>query len=601
MPDTVHMKRGLDLVGGRAAGMPVARRVTIICGSLLRYDAISECALACLEAVASSGGPGVTVEVRIYCLESNIGDSRIHVVDSVQTLVAEPFFQASDIIIHHFGIVSPLHNALALAPRSAYVVIQFYGVTPPQFMPSALEGVISDSYIQIGLFEHADEIVVNSEYLASELGRIGIDKPMRRIELFGANIGLPAPDPTRRSTPDQLNVVYCGRFIESKQVLSLIEALDSLAADFSSLRLTLVGVANPSDGGYFADVRLRAEASALECVFELNRTAEQVVATIGAADLLVLPSLHEGFGMPVAEALAALTPVVCSDAGSLPEVAGGLALLFRSTDTASLTKSLHAALTARATGQVATESGRLPYAAWAARAAAFSAKYRRAAFVDRWRSAVVEMSSQIRPSRLSDTAHKDAIRHVFPDKAPHDSGEAQLLGRFVVLKALGRMNGDGDLSGTIGVLNRWAFGSPSEEQSEHDWKPDLSRCGDITELLAMLSSCNEVRTSTLRTRSLVGAYATLIEQATSQKPISVAKQNLAVPEMSRAEVEYVLKHSANPGEFIRAAYLMILGRDSDPGGLKDHIRKATSRDNWDSIIETFYTSEEYSLRFANSN
>jgi glycosyltransferase involved in cell wall biosynthesis len=47
-----------------------------------------------------------------------------------------------------------------------------------------------------------------------------------------------------------------------------------------------------------------------------------------AADLLVMPSTTEGFGLPVLEAMACGTPVVCSNAASLPEVAGDAALYF---------------------------------------------------------------------------------------------------------------------------------------------------------------------------------------------------------------------------------------------------------------------------------
>ena len=46
------------------------------------------------------------------------------------------------------------------------------------------------------------------------------------------------------------------------------------------------------------------------------------------ADLLVIPSTIEGFGLPVLEAMASGTPVVCSRAASLPEVAGDAALYF---------------------------------------------------------------------------------------------------------------------------------------------------------------------------------------------------------------------------------------------------------------------------------
>ena len=49
---------------------------------------------------------------------------------------------------------------------------------------------------------------------------------------------------------------------------------------------------------------------------------EEKIALMQAAELFVFPSLYEGFGFPVLEAMAAGTPVICSDRGSLSEVAG---------------------------------------------------------------------------------------------------------------------------------------------------------------------------------------------------------------------------------------------------------------------------------------
>jgi glycosyltransferase involved in cell wall biosynthesis len=54
----------------------------------------------------------------------------------------------------------------------------------------------------------------------------------------------------------------------------------------------------------------------------------------GAADLFVIPSLHEGFGLTLLEALACAVPAVSSNAGSLPEVAGDAALLVEPSDEA---------------------------------------------------------------------------------------------------------------------------------------------------------------------------------------------------------------------------------------------------------------------------
>ena len=55
--------------------------------------------------------------------------------------------------------------------------------------------------------------------------------------------------------------------------------------------------------------------------------AADLVALYNAADLLVLPSYYEGFGLTVLEAMACGTPTIISDRGSLPEIAGGAALI----------------------------------------------------------------------------------------------------------------------------------------------------------------------------------------------------------------------------------------------------------------------------------
>ncbi|MEI6448224.1 MAG: glycosyltransferase family 1 protein [Actinomycetes bacterium] len=58
------------------------------------------------------------------------------------------------------------------------------------------------------------------------------------------------------------------------------------------------------------------------------------------AEAFVLPSVYEGFGLPVCEAMAAGTPVVCSDRAALPEAAGGAALLVDPDDQSAIARAL---------------------------------------------------------------------------------------------------------------------------------------------------------------------------------------------------------------------------------------------------------------------
>jgi glycosyltransferase involved in cell wall biosynthesis len=68
-------------------------------------------------------------------------------------------------------------------------------------------------------------------------------------------------------------------------------------------------------------------------------------AVYSAAEVLAFPSLYEGFGLPILEAMACGTPVVASRASCLPEVAEGAALLIDPTNVEGLTASLEQLLT----------------------------------------------------------------------------------------------------------------------------------------------------------------------------------------------------------------------------------------------------------------
>lgn len=92
------------------------------------------------------------------------------------------------------------------------------------------------------------------------------------------------------------------------------------------------------------ELELRARARALDLDGDVRFppwvSAEELEGLWSIASASVFPSLYEGFGLPVLEAMARGVPVACSNASSLPEVAGDAALLFDPRDEAAIAAAL---------------------------------------------------------------------------------------------------------------------------------------------------------------------------------------------------------------------------------------------------------------------
>jgi glycosyltransferase involved in cell wall biosynthesis len=134
--------------------------------------------------------------------------------------------------------------------------------------------------------------------------------------------------------------LYVGTVQPRKNLVRLIEAFACFCnqASTSGIELVLVG-----KRGWLSEAieRRASELGVAERVRFLGYVPdEELPALLHGALAFVFPSLYEGFGMPVLEAMAAGVPVLTSNTSSLPEIAGDAALLVDPTDTAAIAGGL---------------------------------------------------------------------------------------------------------------------------------------------------------------------------------------------------------------------------------------------------------------------
>jgi glycosyltransferase involved in cell wall biosynthesis len=180
----------------------------------------------------------------------------------------------------------------------------------------------------------AAAVVVPSKHTRSELLRVvrGLDPERVVVTPWGVDERFSPGRGPEGATPYLLAV---GTLQPRKNLQAAVAALERLDTDH---RLVVVGPRGWHDDALMARLR-RDRVEVLGHVSD----AELVTLYRGAA-CLVFPSLSEGFGFPLVEAMACGTPVVCADAGSLPEVAGDAALIVPPHDHAALATAVAAVI-----------------------------------------------------------------------------------------------------------------------------------------------------------------------------------------------------------------------------------------------------------------
>ncbi|MEA2274030.1 MAG: hypothetical protein QOI98_2738 [Solirubrobacteraceae bacterium] len=214
----------------------------------------------------------------------------------------------------------------------------------------------------------AERIVCMSNFTADDVSeRYGVDRS--KIRVIPLAPALPAGDATPPAGPYLLAV---GDLRAKKDPMTLVRAWRALRAEGLPHRLVLAG----ADGGEAAGLREAAGDEPLEITGYVDDA--ELDALLRGADMLVHPSLYEGFGLVLVEAMARDCPVVAARATALPETAAGAALLFEPGDPEDLVAAIRGVLEDEdlRASLIATGRARAAGLSWASTAAATADVYR---------------------------------------------------------------------------------------------------------------------------------------------------------------------------------------------------------------------------------
>lgn len=274
---------------------------------------------------------------------------------SAAEVATHPFFRSADTIVFAMGIYYPLFGALVAAPTSAWRLVRFHNVTPKSLVPSSQHEVIDKSIAQLSLVRFADLVLCDSQVNMDQLRELGIQTPALVRDL-PVTVDLDPPLTKPSADDNVLRIAFVGRFVRSKGPTELLAALDNALPGIAQDRVELDLIGNAQ----FSDTELLAQVEQW-CSDLQRRSAGRIVArvhgsasdalrdeTLRRSDLFVLPTYHEGFCVPIIEALASGCDVIAYDNSNVPHILGGLGTLVPTADIKAMAEAIRKRAAVRA-------------------------------------------------------------------------------------------------------------------------------------------------------------------------------------------------------------------------------------------------------------
>jgi glycosyltransferase involved in cell wall biosynthesis len=215
--------------------------------------------------------------------------------------------------------------AFALPPRSVVTIQDLIHFKVPEMFPARLR--LPASLVLRRVVRQASRVLVSSTSTRADL-EARIPGSARKVTVipFGVSSFFSPGEVEAAGMPRAPYLLCVGNRKPHKNLGAAVEALAQLAPERPELSLVVVGRVFP---GWEEVLRRAEELGVRERIVDLPSASDTELRDLyRGCEALVFPSLYEGFGLPVLEAMACGAPVIASRRASLPEVVGEAGILF---------------------------------------------------------------------------------------------------------------------------------------------------------------------------------------------------------------------------------------------------------------------------------
>lgn len=312
---------------------------------------------------------------RKWGLESDIfvDASRVSPVMRPQARRLEEYDDsAGGLLIHHYSIESPAVG-LFCESRSKKIIV-YHNITPAEFFDGFDDGIARQLRTARGnlrrVVDRADAVWADSGFDAAELGELGAREVKVFPLLFSAEKSNAPPDPNvfKKMAAPLENILFVGRVAPNKRIEDLILAFSWYYWKLNRYsRLVIVGSERSAPRYYLMLRMLVSELDVPNVCFEHFASPAGLAAYYDLADVFVTASRHEGYCLPLVEAMHKDIPVIARNTGGVPEALGGAGVTYDELSPAELAQLIRRVMIDSQLKQIVLDSQRRRIAEVAAR------------------------------------------------------------------------------------------------------------------------------------------------------------------------------------------------------------------------------------------